>query len=80
MGHWWSTKWEALHAAHAHLHSSTVFFIWTAAIVETSLTLMIQLWEQLNSADVHGKSESEQKQRLLQRQKLMSPKRPILVS
>ena len=37
-------------------------------MIETGLQAMIQLWEQRN-CDVHGKSEMEQKQRLLERQR-----------
>ena len=68
VGHWCS-KWEMLvHNIYTTLHSTE--FIWTLTLVESSLTLMIQLWEQGNS-NVHGNSESKQKQKLLQQQKLL---------
>ena len=65
MGHW-SLEWEALHGTFQH--QETTANTWTASMIETGLQAMIQLWEQRNS-DVHGKSELEQKQRLLERQK-----------
>ena len=61
MGHW-STKWEGLHTQYASSNSTE--FVWTVAMVEADLTVTTQLWEQHNS-DVHGKSELEQKQKLL---------------
>ena len=62
MGHW-STEWEELHVAMSN--STTKPHLWTAAMVETGLLLMIQLWEQRNQ-DVHGKNKIEQEQKLLQ--------------
>ena len=60
MGHW-SSKWEALHDI---FHPQKTTSTWTATMIETGLQAMIQLvWEQHNG-DVHGKSESEQKQKL----------------
>ena len=36
---YWSIKWEELHNTYTPLHSTE--FIWTEAMVETSLTLII---------------------------------------
>ena len=67
MGHW-SSKWEALHDTF-HPQENTAS-TWTASMIETGLKAMIQLWEQHNG-DVYGKSKIEQKQKLLEHQKLV---------
>ena len=59
-------KWEALRDIF-HPQES-IASTWTATMIETGLKVMIQLWEHCNG-DVHGKSEVEQKQRLLEHQK-----------
>ena len=47
--------------------------LWTVAMVETGLQLMIQVWEQCNQ-DVHGRTEIEQEQE----QKLLQWQRTII--
>ena len=70
--------WRRMLAGHLSLHwepscldssnGNDGNHLWSAATVETLLLQMHKLWEQRN-ADVHGKSEAEQKHLQLQSQK-----------
>ena len=66
MGHL-ATQWEKIHRTNqTRITDDTQ--LWTAAIIETTLSQVRLLWEQRN-LDVHGKNDKEQKTLLLQKQK-----------
>ena len=65
-----SQEWEQ-HQGYTKLDSGKTRkpFIWAANIIQVLLTYTIELWEERNQ-DVHGRTTTEQKQKLIDKHKI----------